>query len=226
MSCYEWEEGKWTLPSASASEMRKQMRTLSLNRHKETLAKAKELHAACGSTRNVDAYRKNLSAVRRAGKYQNIAYDDAEDVLQRQLYTAKKVAAPTAAIVDRVAPRLNTTMKRYELTVGGEGFIALEGRTLEYYSGENNHQLEYVAKDPVYQWMTSFLSRVKWTRGTGGETRGNNEYNEDEWGHRAGAYLVDTWGPLGDNARIENYMRNGFSVTQARQMVKAAKSRR
>lgn len=110
--------------------------------------------------------------------------------------------------------------------VAGEGHISLEGRNLRYYSGENNHQLDYVAKDAVYVWLMRRLERVQWTRGTGGEVRGNNEYNEDEWGHQQGAYLSQTWGPLGRDALVQDYVSRGFTVSRAKEILKGAEKAR
>jgi len=69
-------------------------------------------------------------------------------------------------------------------------------REVHYFSGENNHQVEYARHDPVGQLFFRLLKEVRWTRGTGGRFVGNDEYNQQETGEGQGSnYCTANYGP-------------------------------
>jgi hypothetical protein len=60
----------------------------------------------------------------------------------------------------------------------------------------NNHACETARRHPVAAAFFAALGRVRWTRGSGGEIVGNDEYNRDVDYEGGGAnYVVDRYGP-------------------------------
>lgn len=52
-------------------------------------------------------------------------------------------------------------------------------REVRYHSGENNRQVERAREHEVGKLFFGLLENVNWTRGTGGQLNGNDEYNQD-----------------------------------------------
>jgi hypothetical protein len=61
---------------------------------------------------------------------------------------------------------------------------------------ENNHAVDRANAHPYSRALFGLLNRVNWTRGTGGEIVGNDEYAREEGGVGGGGnYLVTQFGP-------------------------------
>jgi hypothetical protein len=72
-------------------------------------------------------------------------------------------------------------------------------KTLHWHTGENNHQVEHAHKTDLAKLMMLGLSKVTWTRATGGVFIGNDEYNKDsEYEGGGGNYVTSRFGPLGE----------------------------
>lgn len=69
-------------------------------------------------------------------------------------------------------------------------------RTVSYYSGDNNRQVEEARNHKVGRLFFRLLGQVQWTRGTGGKFIGNDEYNQDRNGEgEGGNYVTAEYGP-------------------------------
>lgn len=75
-------------------------------------------------------------------------------------------------------PLVTRYQTAFPLDEGGIDFKT-KAREVYYYSGENNHQVERAREHEVGQLFFRLLGQVKWTRGTGGQLIGNDEYNQD-----------------------------------------------
>jgi hypothetical protein len=75
------------------------------------------------------------------------------------------------------------------IPVGHEAGIGFDRktRTVRWSTGENNHAVERAHDHSTGKEFFKRLSRVNWTRGTGGEFIGNDEYNEDSGRNYAGS---------------------------------------
>jgi hypothetical protein len=84
------------------------------------------------------------------------------------------------------------------IPVGHEAGISFnrKTRTIHWSTGENNHAVERAHDHPTGREFFKRLSRVNWTRGTGGEFIGNDEYNEDAGRNYAGggSYVTHRFG--------------------------------
>lgn len=69
-------------------------------------------------------------------------------------------------------------------------------RTVTWDVPENNHACDGCRNHPVARSLFTALERVRWTRGSGGDIVGNNEYSaEDRSVGGGGNYLVSRYGP-------------------------------
>ena len=61
---------------------------------------------------------------------------------------------------------------------------------------DNNHACERARRDPMANVLFLLLSKVKWTRGSGGQIVGNDEYNRDNRYEGGGSnYVTSEYGP-------------------------------
>lgn len=67
------------------------------------------------------------------------------------------------------------------IDVGGEAVIGFDKkrRVAVWSVSENNHSVERAREHAIGRAFFNRLGRVVWTRGTGGEIVGNDEYNQD-----------------------------------------------
>lgn len=94
-----------------------------------------------------------------------------------------------------------------------EATITLDNkkRALTYSSGENNRAVEHARDNPAVDLMFQKLRGIVWTRGTGGEFVGNDEYNRDNR-HAGGGgnYTTATFGvQRGSSLQGGNYVFRG-----------------
>lgn len=87
----------------------------------------------------------------------------------KKIYKPKKKAFPTLPTTQSVVLHLE------EVTITLDN----KKRAMTYSSGENNRAAESGRENPVVALMFQRLRAITWTRGTGGEFVGNDEYNRD-----------------------------------------------
>lgn len=69
-------------------------------------------------------------------------------------------------------------------------------KTVSWDVPDNNHACEHAREHPVAAALFDALDRVNWTRGSGGQIVGNNEYNQDNDYEGGGAnYVTSEYGP-------------------------------
>lgn len=244
MSRNDWEHGTITLPTAAVPVVKKALRDWSNRLHDEVRTEAIRLHKdVAKGTRVHDTYTQRLHAARygtAANGYRTALHSTRTDrdafvttialeVLDRMLWAVtrehKAPHQPTVTDVNRVVPKMTNRDNTFPVlnTDGSdEATIAFTGREVTWSVGENNRAVEHANAAPLALVFFAALTKVTWTRGTGGEIVGNDEYNEDSRDSGGGAnYITKTYGPLGDEARITDHMRRGFSRKQAKEMIEA-----
>lgn len=112
----------------------------------------------------------------------------------RRINDSNHAVRPTQAYIKERFPATNRTTRFGD----GEWLLTFdrEKRTVVWAVAENNHARDYGRTHPVAQAFFQALDKVKWTRGTGGQIVGNDEYNRDDVYAGGGAnYVVDEYGP-------------------------------
>lgn len=185
MSCYNWEEG---FVKFSTSEWAV-FRTAIIEKVNE-LRQAKYLHA-CNAYRAAQANGKGQRGFSRADWVQDSErfYDVAQYITRRG---DKKVFKPKRKSFPVLPTSKSTVLDLEEVTITLDN----KKRALTYSSGENNRAVEYGRDNPVVALMFQRLSAITWSRGTGGEFVGNDEYNRDSReGGGGGNYTTVSFGP-------------------------------
>jgi hypothetical protein len=220
MSNYNWERGSILIPAKAWPSFRKAFvqawnaaqdalfqRALAARQHVEALAKGKR-----GFDR-VTALGEYARRTTRALEYPN---DEAED-LMRLLGVAFDGKAHTRPLR---APKRNALDHR-PISKGGsfdldDAVISLrdEERTVHWAVHENNRAVERAHEHPVARQLFAMLSKVEWTRDTGGVVVGNDEYNDGPGEGEGANYVSMRFGPRGGATES----RSGRSVNTSRAM--------
>lgn len=78
----------------------------------------------------------------------------------------------------------------------GESSISFDKRVVVWSVPENNHAREHGRTHPLARVLFETLGSVRWTRGTGGDIVGNDEYNRDSRDEGGGGnYVLTRFGP-------------------------------
>lgn len=94
----------------------------------------------------------------------------------------------------------NATSKTLKFAAGLEGRISISttGPNVGWDVYEGNHAIEYASNSNMGRVFLSLVSKVQWTRGSGGTIVGNDEYNQSILEAGGGAnYVTRRFGPLG-----------------------------
>jgi len=200
MSCSNWERGEIKLPSTAAVAFRHDMVNFYNNRMTILFGKAQGVYtylkAQGKGKRNYDyeeAFRKFMESG--SGSYGRVdaidaeGYDELHDALfpYDQKHVAGKNRKPKAPKKNQFK-HLNLSTKG--MNVGHEASIFFKGRVLLWSVSENNHSVERAHEHSVARHFFKRLSEVNWTRGSGGELVGNDEYNEESRESGGGANYV------------------------------------
>lgn len=223
MSNNEYENGTFVLPGSAVAGLKKVLRDDQNAFHEAVRVEARRLHDSIATT-NRSAYAAILDQRRwdvKRGDVGDAAYQVLGVMLWRR--TDKTAVVPTVADVERVVPRATagtTGFPVFDSQGYQVGSIRINGRSLTWHVEEGNHAVDHAHAGRTAGVFFRYLSKIKWTRGTGGYTMYDTEYNEDEMGNRRGAELGNIWGPLGEEQKIRDFQSRGFSKTQATSMVK------
>lgn len=191
MSCYEWERGTLTLPTAEAAPMRKALNA----------AHAAQMNRVKALLDRLWPELKNLPADKRRDKASSWSYPNAAALASDEvwddldtLFHASEGRKPTAEHWKKVlaAPSTNRTNS----WMSGEAVVVLSGRRLMWRVEENNHAVDRAHEKWLGRALFAQLDRVKWTRGSGGVFTGNDEYNQDsDYEGGGGNYITYEYGP-------------------------------
>jgi hypothetical protein len=142
------------------------------------------------------------------------SYDRTEEVMKLMLTPYKQVPRGEPPV-----PRKLQAPKKKEMAPllasrtwsfsNGDCSITInpEKRTLDWYVDENNHAVERAWESLLGRTLQEKLSKIQWTRATGGAFRYSDEYARDaamENGSNA-VSLRNCYGPLGEQEREASY---------------------
>lgn len=194
MSCYEWEHGTITLPSAAVAPLKKALREQHNQKVTAVTAQAKNWHRK-HTTRSRDVYEKRMVSAR---------LDCHVECILRQMLRRTKSAPVTPTQADAAAARFTRATNRttyfpvYDDQGYEAGSITFDGRNVTWSVDENNHAVEHAHDGPTGTLFFSMLERVSFTRGAGGVIVGNDEYTRDDTEPGGGGnYITHRYGPLG-----------------------------
>ena len=220
MSRYEWERGEIKLPSAEFARVRQTIADVDM-KHKQKLfdlsqefwkgLTAKEKADPASYAQAYVTFSKKHSHVRRngwVGSGCNETISDLPDGLdeavrfRRYNYKAKKaITRPKRVLKEDIDFPTNRSVSFG--TAGDDGALTFDKKTNVVHWGvsENNHAVDAAHDSDMGKAFFAVLKTVKWTRGTGGYIRGNNEYHSDPDNNGDGAhYISDGFGPVGADA--------------------------
>lgn len=213
MSKSEWEAGSIVIPTAAWPTFR---RTLieKWNAEQDRLLQLAiklraEVDAAAKGKRGFDRVewlRKRMDAGHWGEDGASVRSNDYEEVL-RLIGLQPTCSGPNGAWT---TPTKTHAPKRKDLKILpvsraatldlGEASISLDDKThtVSWRVQENNHACDCARSLPMARTLFSMLSRVEWTRGSGGKIVGNDEYNSDSEYEGGGSnYVTAAYGPLG-----------------------------
>jgi len=184
MSCYEWEAGEIKLPTKIFAQFRKEfingynlIQESKLNKLKQW----REIALRDGKgKRNYDFQDRMLCM---ASNY------DEEDMVGLLFDGSnRKPKMPTKKMFNFA----NSRTFKFDL---GESCIGFKKPCVGWSVSENNHACESAHNKQEAKLLFRMLTRVVWTRGSGGVIVGNDEYNRDDYNEGGGAnYTKMTFG--------------------------------
>lgn len=210
MSTYEWERGTLKLPSGVAPKMRKALAEAQNKYFDEVMAEAKKFWAANKTTSKkklmaaLDAEYHKYSGPRGFGQSPQMskAKSEALSIFQSMAWPhgndGNKPRAPKVEdVAAAVGPKASSRSTQFR--AGWDGYITFNGNNVTWEVMENNHAVDHARESVVGQAFFKSIDKVQWTRGTGGEIVGNDEYNrEADYAGGGANYVTDGFGPLGD----------------------------
>ena len=205
MSCYEWEAGELLLPAAAVKPLRDKLNKAHNERRATVMAAAKTVSITLRGTRGTgldDRYFVIGRAVTSANpRGDEGLQQDIVDVLYRTYTPAAtkrgsgRFRAVTGADLDAVVGPLATN-RTTSWRVGNDATITLNDRRVHWDVSENNHAVDHAHAHPLAGVFFNALDNITWTRGTGGEIVGNNEYSrESRDAGGGGNYVTRSYSP-------------------------------
>lgn len=197
MSCYAWEAGTITLPTAAVPGLRKALNAAAITYRALVLA---EIDAVWNDV-------KSLPMAKRVPAIPDwvslpVSYDDVHAhrradarMSAQSIVKSSGGRKPTRAVIAEAFPTPNARTREWAESEFG---LTLDGRTLHWEVPQNNHARDHAAVTGLYQAALTYLNNVTWTRGTGGVIVGNDEYNHDTtYEGGGGNYVTHRFGPAG-----------------------------
>jgi hypothetical protein len=178
MSCYNWEHGEITIPTKAWAKFRTALIKAWNEREVEQLALAKRLHA------------KGKEAIQgKRGRARDLAMRDFvwdQQAGRNHHLLGHVVRLENGKHVLKNAPKKKDfkvlpTSQSCTLHLDGDATITLNNtnRTVTWSVAENNRAVEHAHEHEIAKTLFRLLGRIAWTRGSGGEIVGNDEYNRD-----------------------------------------------
>ena len=202
MSRTDWERGTITLPSNQWAAFRKGLLSKWNAKQDEVFADANRAHAAITAAakgkRGAARQKAMTDALYRHTRTEVGCYTERHENLSRLVFKREGWSGPvTLQKPKRKDLDLKAISKDASITCG-EAYVGFrnKGRTVHYDSGENNHAVEHAREHWFVQALFTALGKVTWTRGSGGELHGNDEYNIDsgrDYAGGGGSYVTATY---------------------------------
>lgn len=213
MSCNQTEHGVITLPTAAAAQVKKAVRDAVNAQHEQIFTGCQEfwrsMKSAPRTEKQLEERFQAWAKTKQPGRYSDrwhYSYDsdkfDWLEAVEQTLDTVcwKNKGKPRAVKRADVHPQRATN--KDNVFSFSDFSIAFNGRTVTWHVDYNNHSVDRAHQHPIAKAFFKALKNVKWTRGTGGVIRGDDEYARDarlEHGGSVGISL--SFGPVGAKER-------------------------
>ena len=193
MSCYEWEGGEIKLPTKIFASFRKEFITGWNEIQQRKMDNLKSWRATAlrdgSGKRNYDFKDRMLCM---ASNYVE------EELVEMLFEDNRKPKMPTK----KMFTFANGKSFGFDI---GEAYIGFKKPCVGWSVHENNHACESAHATPEAKLLFRLLSRVEWTRGSGGVIVGNNEYHRDDWELGGGGnYEVMSYGKDRKSTRLNS----------------------
>ena len=195
MSCMNWERGSITVPSKDYSKLRQSVIKHHNERQDAVYKAAETLHntlkAKGKGRRNFDFATARESLLETLRRNSRLTEDENWQVQRMtKLVDGKPKHKPKKQDLDKHPISRGTT-----LNLGEASITFIDKRRLVVWdSGENNRQVERANEDPTAIFLFRALNKITWTKGSGGEIIGNDEYNRDnDYEGGGGNYVTKSW---------------------------------
>jgi len=188
MSCYEWERGTIKLPTKVFAKFRREFidkYNAVQEAHMATLSRYRDNALRVGKNSRMFNFKRHMEDQCQTWGEQSLVHNLFPDERRKPL-------KPTKKMFNFVNGKDNS----FEVG-GGDGHVYFEQkeRTVTWSVQENNHAVEDARGSKEGKFFFHMLSRVEFTRGSGGVIVGNNEYNrDDEYEGGGGNYVTGTYG--------------------------------
>ena len=198
MSCYGWERGNIQLPKSKYAAIKKGF-IASYNAYLlDQLERSKRLRdhvfAVNKGKRNVQWY---------YALQDNMSKFGVEwDTLNKMIATINEDGKKPSNLNKKLMNLANSKTTAFD--VAGEGQITfINGdKSVVWYVEENNRSVDRCRESKVGELFFGMLRKIEWTRGSGGEIVGNDEYNQEDAHAGGGAnYVTSSFGKNVDKPR-------------------------
>lgn len=227
MSRNEWERGTITIPAAEWAGFRKGLLTQWNAKQEELLADALRAHKAIEAaakgkrgegrqTAMTDALHSFCGFRQTQWGWESRSEEQQQrhEALSRLVFKRESWNGPvTLQTPKRSALDLKPLTKDADFSLS-DAHIRLvnKDRTVTWSVGENNHACEHAREHWFAKVLFAALNRITWTRGSGGQIVGNDEYNRDsDYEGGGGNYVTAEYGPNVQKRRPVTRSFGGFS---------------
>lgn len=179
MSRYEWERGEIKLPAKAYPKFRQDL-IKAWNNYQDELFKqavaAYEAVKAAGKGKRNFAHRDWFEyEYRPPGNW----HDETRWEIQRLIFKRRESDQKTMVVKPQKKDLGKLPISKDCVIRIGETTITLCKPLVIWNVPENNHAAERIKEHPVAQAFFRLLDKIEWTRGSGGEIVGNDEYNRE-----------------------------------------------
>lgn len=197
MSCSNWESGSIIIPSKAWAGFKKGLVEAHNRLVEGQFAKAKQIHerltAKAKGRRKIE--RSEWDSWFQDFRLSDQDYEKIAKVLDFGLLLNGTKSRPRRPMKkDFTFANGKTT----QFPVGWEGQISLsdnKARTVIWSTGHNNRAVEDARGTEIASAFFRLLNGITWTRGSGGQLVGNDEYNDGDGEGDGANYVTATYGP-------------------------------
>lgn len=198
MSCYNWEQGNIKLPSKGYTKFKRDFiavyNAYLLNQLDGSKRLLEHVSLLNKGKRNVQWYYALQDNMNKFG----VEWD----TLNKMIATINKDGMKPKNLNKKLMNLANSKTKQFD--VAGEGAITFlnDDKSVVWYVEENNRSVDRCRESKVGGIFFAMLRNITWTRGSGGEIVGNDEYNQEDAHAGGGAnYVTSSFGKNVDKPR-------------------------